>query len=100
MPKNVLIRATIAQAAKTITRPIRAEVIWALAVSVWALSPPEAIHLIPPMTKMKKKIIAATTTVNLMKAATISGIVKSPKGAKALPLGGLRSIVSASRFFI
>ena len=40
-PKKTLINWTIAQAAKTITSPTRAAVIWFLAVSVLALSPPE-----------------------------------------------------------
>ena len=68
--KKVLIRVTIAQAANTITSPIIAAVICPLAASVWALSPPDEIHLIPPITSMKKKINAATTTTKVTAAET------------------------------
>ena len=65
IPKKVSRSLIIAQAAKTITSPTRAAVIWFLAVSVFALSPPEVIHLIPPITRMKKKTTAATIKIKL-----------------------------------
>lgn len=80
--KKVLISATIAQAAKTITRPTSAAVIWLLAPSVADLSPPEAIQRIPPIIKIKKNITAATTIAPLIKPETMSGRVSEPKVAK------------------
>ena len=98
IPKKVLIRATIAQAAKTITRPTRAAVIIFLAASVCALSPPEAIQRIPPITSIKKKTSAAITTVNLINAEMIFGNVRLPNLTK-LPDVGFRFIVSAKSSF-
>jgi hypothetical protein len=93
--KNVLMRATIAQAAKTITKPTKAAVIWLLASSVLALSPPEAIHLTPPITRIKKKITAATTTASLIKAEIMFGKVSLIKFSKPLPGAGVKLIVPA-----
>jgi len=94
--KKVLISATIAQAAKTITSPTKAAVIWFLAASVWALSPPEAIQRIPPITKMKKKTIAAITTARRIRAETIPATVIPPSCSKPLLGAGVKLIVSAS----
>ena len=64
---------TIAQAENTITSPIKAAVICPLADSVWVLSPPDVIHLIPPIINIKKKTNAAIT-----KAPVIAAL-KSPE---------------------
>ena len=60
----------MAQAAKTITSPIKAAVICPLACSVWPLSPPEVIYLIPPQTSMKKKTKAAMIRIRTIKPLT------------------------------
>ena len=91
MPKNICTKFMIAQAAKTITSPIKAAVIWFLAASVWALSPPDVMYLIPPQTSMKKKTKAATIRIKIMTAETIFAIEISlspencPPGVKLIP---------------
>lgn len=49
----------MAQAEKTITRPIMASVIFDLAFSVPALSPPEVIHSRPPQKRYTREAMAA-----------------------------------------
>ena len=75
IPKNMLTKFIIAQAAKTMTNPIKADVIWFLAASVAALSPPEVMYLIPPQTNIKKNINAATINTSIIKAEIILAIV-------------------------
>lgn len=83
----------MAHAAKTMTKPTKAAVIWLLAASVFALSPPDIIHLIPPITSMKKKIIAATTRMSLIPVPIITPIDK-PVNPAAKPPSGCRLIFS------
>ena len=93
MPKNVLIRLIIAQAAKTITKPISAAVIWFLAPSVAALSPPDVMYLIPPRISMKRKTSAAIIRIKIITAEMMLVIVISPRVENCpLPPAGVRSI--------
>lgn len=85
------------------TKPTSAAVIWLLAPSVAALSPPEAIQRIPPITRIKKKIIAATTKDNLISPETIPGTLSPVRLLKFDPTS-FRSNwlddVSANKFSI
>lgn len=60
IPKKPLTKFRIAQAAKTIIRPIKAEVIVFWAEERASLSPPAVIHFIPPIKRRKKKTTTAT----------------------------------------
>jgi len=88
----------IAQAAKTITKPTKAAVIWFLADSVLALSPPEVIHLIPPITRMKKKTIAAMIKTKLINPEIILGMV-NPPNVLNVPAPGLRFTVDWANIY-
>ena len=59
MPKKKPMSRMMAQAAATMAKPIKALVIWLRASSTWALSPPETIHLMPPMMRKAKAISKA-----------------------------------------
>ena len=73
-PKKLSISVNIAHAANTITSPTKPAVIRFLAASVFPLSPPDVIQLIPPRTNMKKKATDAIIRTN-----DIAKPTKSPK---------------------
>lgn len=83
----------MAQAAKTIAKPIKALVILFLADSEPALSPPETIHCTPPITSMKKKSRAAITKSNLINPETIPAKVRVLSAPNGDPVGILKLIV-------
>lgn len=79
MLKTVLMRRTIAQAEKTMAKPMRALVISLRAFSLPALSPPEVIHWTPPQTSLKKKTMAAITREAVTPKETILSTVMPPR---------------------
>ncbi len=90
IPKKVLIKVMIAQAANTITNPIKAAVIWPLADSVAPLSPPEVMYLIPPQINMKRNTKAAIIKMMIIKAETNLSNVIAPRATNSPP--GVKSI--------
>ena len=66
MPKNASISFTIAKVESNKIRPINALVILDLALSIWALSPPEIIQETAPQSSMKKKATAPKTKIKPM----------------------------------
>ena len=85
IPKNILTKLIIAQAANTMTKPISAAVIWLRADSVEALSPPEVIYLIPPKINMKRKAKAAITKIITIAEEMSVSILINPRFPKLPP---------------
>jgi len=76
-PKMVSISLTMAQAAKTMAKPMRALVIWLRALATFFSSPPDITHLRPPRTSMKKKMRATTNMTKEIAPETILETVRS-----------------------
>ena len=92
IPKKAFTKVIIAQAAKTITNPIKAAVIVLLALSAWPLSPPDVIYLTPPQISMKKKIKAATIKTRTIRADTSPAMVIFPRFPNCPPGFKLRFV--------
>ena len=87
MPKTTEMSFIMAQAAKTMARPIRALVIWALALATAFSSPWDITHLRPPQMSMKKKTRATRSMIRLIPPETIFSICRSARSLKAEPVG-------------
>ena len=86
MPKTTEMSFIMAQAAKTMARPIRALVIWALALATAFSSPWDITHLRPPQMSMKKKTRETRSMIRLIPPETIFSTSKFDSFWKAEPL--------------
>lgn len=78
-PKNLNSIVKTKKTRNTITNPTIAAVIVPLALSTAALSPPENIHFIAPMSKKNSATITAITKINVIAAPKMPGILVSSK---------------------